>query len=202
MRKLFKIAFYITFILILAYSIRATQLSIRYKMDLFNTDQSYSYLENLYKEERRISGTSINFQNRETKLIRLRKKDEKKLVDNNYKYTLLMMFSNMSCNTCVTSELDTFRDLNQTGLLKTSIRCISYSENIKYIKRFLTLNRLKVPVFIDKSQIITSQINTDRNLLVMLIDNETGGILNTYIPDQKYPKRSTEFRNYILRLEN
>ncbi len=165
-------------------------------------NKKYQRFTALIKEEQELIGTVLDFNGISGKLRKLRKKNTSPLIDYNSKHTLLLMFSHLACNTCMETEMKIYRDINKSKPGNISIRAVCFSDTTKYIRRFFSLNRIKFPVFIDKEKWVINQLSTNRQLLIMLIDNQTQTIITSYIPDPLFPQRSRIFNNTITKLND
>lgn len=94
------------------------------------------------------------------------------------KKSVLLIYSEVSCNSCVDSLIaNCNRLVNRND--KYQVLAVAYSRNIEYLRRFVRINSLKFPLFWDKDNLLFRRLEI-RNLPVILLVSESGIIVNSF----------------------
>lgn len=95
------------------------------------------------------------------------------------KRSLLIFYSEVSCNTCVDSLIEGCNLLVNKSRDKNTILGIAYSKDINYLRRFTRINNIQFPfLFVDDAKVVKS-IHL-KTLPVILMIDENHVIINSY----------------------
>lgn len=155
-------------------------------------------LAKIKKEEERVIGLSIDAKLLNKSCGEINNKNFK-LIDTSKKYTLLVSFSRISCNTCLTKELESAKELYKMELKNIAFRGLAVSDTPFYVRRFIRLYRIKFPFFEDNLQSFAKGLKFSQHLYLLLIDNKKQKIIKAYVPSPTFLQRSNEFKKEILK---
>lgn len=113
--------------------------------------------------------------------------------------SVLIIYSEVSCNSCLDSLLSYSRILASYAEDNYSIVCTAYSKDLNYVRRFVRINNLNFPLLWDSDGSLIQKLNIHFTPAVLLLDRN-GRIINSFFSNPEtrhlnslFFQKATEF---------
>lgn len=127
--------------------------------------------------------------------------------DQDYTYSLIMLFSLTDCNVCIEEEMKITEAFYQKSLkekMKVVVFVVGYAPNIGVLARFKRINNFSFPLLYDRTDTLRQTLQLYKTPLTFLIHNATRKIVKAHhpVPDPvpEAQKLSKNFIQFVSRL--
>ena len=113
-------------------------------------------------------------------------------------YSLVLFFSELSCNTCLDSETQFVNSLAEvTG--GDGVRIVAHANSQRYVRNYARLNAVEATLYFDEDNRF-GELNEVQETPMLFLLNDRGEIVSAHYPLPENPAWSEPFHNQILRL--